>query len=332
MTEPVTTTRVRGRVVLILLVCAAVLVPWLIYLGITLDPGTVVVRRWAVAWVGLDVAEVVGLVMTAALVRRNDPRAAPAAAATGTLFLVDAWFDVVTARIGADYVESLTMAAVAEVPLAALCAAVVWRSSRWSEPEEDDHHQDADLDHCQPAAERIATQMNDHAASSEENLEEAIARGYEQRDRDHMEPTIRYFEDLLSRHPGHPVLTYELAGAHDTAGEESVARQGYEQALRLGLSGDARRRCLCQYGSTLRWLGDLQASLDVLEGARREFPDSVAVRVFYALTLNDAGRHDEAVAALLGVITDHAEATDLGRYAAGLSGLARWLGDGRPDE
>jgi hypothetical protein len=31
------------------------------------------------------------------------------------------------------------------------------------------------------------------------------------------------------------------------------------------------------------------------------------------------------------VVTDHAEATDLGRYAVGLRGLARWLADGRPD-
>jgi thioredoxin-like negative regulator of GroEL len=68
----------------------------------------------------------------------------------------------------------------------------------------------------------------------------------------------------------------------------------------------------------------------VLERARREFPDSDAVRVFLALTLGDAGRTDAAVAELLTVITDHAEVTDLGRYATGLKGLAQWLADGRP--
>ena len=31
------------------------------------------------------------------------------------------------------------------------------------------------------------------------------------------------------------------------------------------------------------------------------------------------------------MITAHAEVTDLGRYAAGLAGLAQWLADGRPD-
>ena len=92
-------------------------------------------------------------------------------------------------------------------------------------------------------------------------LASAIERGYEQRDRDNMGPTIAYFEELLARHPDHPVLVYEVAGAYDTAGEEAVARQLYERAMDLGLDGDALRRCLCQYGSTLRWLGEHGKSL-----------------------------------------------------------------------
>src|SRR5215472_3381454 len=162
-------------------------------------------------------------------------------------------------------------------------------------------------------------------------LVRAIERGYEQRDRDNMGPTIAYFEDLLAQHPDHPVLVYEVAGAYDTAGQEKVARQFYERAMDLGLDGDALRRCLCQYGSTLRWLGDHEKSLEILDRARREFPGSDAVRVFRALTLNEAGRGDEAAGELLGVITAHPEVTDLGRYADGLRGLAQRLADGRPE-
>jgi len=69
-------------------------------------------------------------------------------------------------------------------------------------------------------------------------IEAAIKRGYEQRDRDNMGPTIVYFEALLAGHPGHPVLVYEVAGAYDTGGEEEKARALYEQALNLGLDGD----------------------------------------------------------------------------------------------
>ncbi len=181
--------------------------------------------------------------------------------------------------------------------------------------------------------------MHDHAtAVSQEpqqlgpKLAAAIERGYEQRDRNNMAPTIAYFEQLLVAHPGHPVLTYEVAGAYDTAGQEAKAAVLYEAAMQLGLSGDTLRRCLCQYGSTLRWLGRLEESTAVLERARREFPDSDAVRVFLALTHNDAGRGDAAVSELLAVITNHPEVTDLGRYATGLRGLAQWLADGRPED
>jgi tetratricopeptide (TPR) repeat protein len=162
-------------------------------------------------------------------------------------------------------------------------------------------------------------------------LAAAIERGYAQRDRANMGPTIAYFEALLAEHPDHPVLVYEVAGAYDTDGQEARARELYERALELGLSGDALRRCLCQYGSTLRWLGRHEESLAVLDRAHREFPDSDAVRVFRALTLSEAGRSDAAVAELLTVIAIHAEVTDLGRYADGLAGLAQWLADGRPE-
>jgi tetratricopeptide (TPR) repeat protein len=163
-------------------------------------------------------------------------------------------------------------------------------------------------------------------------LAAAIDRGYEQRDRNDMGPTIAYFEQLLADHPGHPVLTYEVAGAYDSAGQEAKAAVLYETAMQIGLSGDALRRCLCQYGSTLRWLGRLEESTAVLERARREFSDSDAVRVFLALTHNDAARADAATGELLAVITNHPEVTDLGRYATGLRGLAQWLADGRPED
>ena len=163
-------------------------------------------------------------------------------------------------------------------------------------------------------------------------LAEAIRLGYERRDRANMAPTIAYFEALLAEHPDHPVLVYEVAGAYDTAGEEATARQLYERALSLGLDGDVLRRCLCQYGSTLRWLGEYDKSLAALDRARAEFPGSDAVRVFRALTLNDAGRGDEATGELLTVITAHPEVTDLGRWADGLRGLAGWLAQGRPDD
>jgi tetratricopeptide (TPR) repeat protein len=161
-------------------------------------------------------------------------------------------------------------------------------------------------------------------------LQAAIDLGYERRDRENMAPTIAYFEGLLAEHPDNAVVVYEVAGAYDTAGQEQTALGYYERALSMGLGGDVLRRCLCQYASTLRWLGRFDESLAALDRARREFPDSDAVRVFRALTLNDAGKADAAVAELLGVVVDHDD-TDLGRWRDGLRGLAGWLADGRPE-
>ena len=162
-------------------------------------------------------------------------------------------------------------------------------------------------------------------------LERAIALGYQRRDRADMAPTIAYFEQLLTRYPDHPVVTYEVAGAYDSAGDEAKAKPLYERALRLGLAGEILRRCLCQYGSTLRWLGELDASLAVLDRAAAQFPGSESVRVFQALTLHELGRSDEAVGLLLGIVAEHGEVTDLGRYATGLGGLGQWLVEGRPE-
>lgn len=113
-----------------LLCCAAALIPWIVYLAVTMESGEYTVRRWGVAWVGLDIAEVIGLVGVALLTRRRDVRASPVAAATGTLFLVDAWFDTVTSHAGLDYVQSLSFAWLAEGPLGMFLAVVAWRSVR----------------------------------------------------------------------------------------------------------------------------------------------------------------------------------------------------------
>ncbi len=83
-----------------------------------------------------------------------------------------------------------------------------------------------------------AVHVQSRLVTPDPELEAAIALGYQRRDRADMAPTIAYFEGLLAEHPGHPVLTYEVAGAYDTAGQETEARICYEEALRLGLSGE----------------------------------------------------------------------------------------------
>lgn len=148
---------------------------------------------------------------------------------------------------------------------------------------------------------------------------------FEARDRDDMAPTIRALQEMLAEHPDDPHVLYEVGGAYDTAGEEDTAAGYYERALATGLSGDTLRRCLLQYGSTLRNLGRYDESLAVLDRALAGFPTSESVRVWHALSLHAAGRSDAAVAELMEVAADGIRTPDLHRYEAAIRGNAEYL-------
>ena len=156
-------------------------------------------------------------------------------------------------------------------------------------------------------------------------LEAAIQAGYDSRDRANMQPTIDYFRALLDAHPGSSTLLYEVGGAYDTSGQEEIARGYYERALEAGLNGDTLRRCLLQYGSTLRNLGLHEESLATLKRARAEFPDSDSVRLFLALSLHATSRSDAAVAELLELAADKIATPEVLRYEAALRGNAAYL-------
>jgi tetratricopeptide (TPR) repeat protein len=156
-------------------------------------------------------------------------------------------------------------------------------------------------------------------------LHAAIAEGYANRDRDNMAPTIEYFAAVLAQYPDHPEALYELGGAYDTAGEEELARSYYERALAGGLQGGVRRRCLLQYGSTLRNLALFEESITVLEQARTDFPDSDSVRVFLSLSLHAASRGDAAVAELLALVADRIRTPEMERYEPAVRGNADHL-------
>ena len=114
---------------LIFLTCAAIVeVLWAIYLGWTL-PRHYVANHWVLAWVGLDIAEIAMLLATAWAAWRQRAVLILFAIILATLLLVDAWFDVTTARRG-DFLQSALLAVFAEVPLSALLFWTAWRAAR----------------------------------------------------------------------------------------------------------------------------------------------------------------------------------------------------------
>jgi tetratricopeptide (TPR) repeat protein len=151
-----------------------------------------------------------------------------------------------------------------------------------------------------------------------------IEAGFARRDRDNMQPTIDFFEDLLVKHPDNPYVIYEVGGSYDTDGQEAKAVGYYERAL-PGLTGETRRKCLLQYGSTLRNLDRFEESLDVFKTARAEFPESESLRIFESLTQHAAGQKDKALANLLLLIADRLQTPEIQRYDAAIRGNAEYL-------
>lgn len=117
----------RDRLLAALLAGAALEILWAMYLGWRL-PRHYVAGHWALAWVGLDVAEVSMLLGAAWAAWRQRAVLIVFLIAAATMFLLDAWFDVTTASHG-DELQSVALAAIVEVPSMALLLWVARRAA-----------------------------------------------------------------------------------------------------------------------------------------------------------------------------------------------------------
>jgi hypothetical protein len=88
--------RMRRRRMSFMIGAVLVLIPWIVYLGVTL-PNRHVTTHWTLTWVGFDVLLLVAFATTAALGLLRRQLTVLSAFATGLLLVCDAWFDVTTA-------------------------------------------------------------------------------------------------------------------------------------------------------------------------------------------------------------------------------------------
>jgi hypothetical protein len=114
----------------VLLLTSAGLLPWTLWLTFTL-PSRHVTTHYDVAWVVFDCALFCSFAATAWCTVKASQWLVPLAAVTGTMLLCDAWFDVVTSNGSGDSVEAILEAVLAEVPLAAVCALIVYDAERF---------------------------------------------------------------------------------------------------------------------------------------------------------------------------------------------------------
>lgn len=129
---------------------------------------------------------------------------------------------------------------------------------------------------------------------------------------------VAHVLDLLrkldARHPNVAEINYQLAWTCDVLGHEAEALPYYEKAIALGLPANELSGALIGLGSTLRNIGQLERSAEVLRSGRAQFPENREFDVFLALTLHDLSQPTEATKLLLGVITDTSEDPGLTAY------------------
>ena len=108
--------RIR-RIRLVLMVGATIgLIPWIVYLGITL-PDKYVAHNWTTTWVGFDILLLGFLAVTAVLGLLRRQLLILTAFTSGILLICDGWFDVMTAAPSDRWLSLLT-GALGELPLA----------------------------------------------------------------------------------------------------------------------------------------------------------------------------------------------------------------------
>src|ERR1700740_702011 len=120
--------RSLGRLVTI--GCAPIgwgLLPWTIFLAVSLNPRHET-THWDLAWSGFDTALAVMFVATSIAAWRRSPGVGLTSGASGTWLVTDRWFDIILESHADELRIAIFFAAVAELPVAALCFWIAYRT------------------------------------------------------------------------------------------------------------------------------------------------------------------------------------------------------------
>lgn len=121
-------------------------------------------------------------------------------------------------------------------------------------------------------------------------------------------------KSLDERHPHVAEISFQLAWTCETLGRHAEALPYYEKAVALGLPPNELSGALLGLGSTLRTLGQLERSAEVLRTGQVQFPDNPEFAVFLALTLHAQGKSSEALRLALDTLCATTEDPGLTAY------------------
>lgn len=145
-------------------------------------------------------------------------------------------------------------------------------------------------------------------------MEEALQQAIRLREEGHVQQANDMLLDLLEARPDHAQLNYQCAWSFDVMEKESEAIPYYEQAIKLGLSGEDLEGALLGLGSTYRTLGDYEQSKSTFLKGIELFPDNRAIQVFYAMTLYNLNEHGKAMELLLTCLAETSNDAEIISY------------------
>jgi thioredoxin-like negative regulator of GroEL len=100
---------------------------------------------------------------------------------------------------------------------------------------------------------------------------------------------------LDAQHPNVAEINFQLAWSCEVLDRAAEAVPYYERAIALGLPANELSGALIGLGSSLRILGQLDRSAEVLRSGQLQFPDNPEFAVFLALTLHAQGQAGAAL-------------------------------------
>ncbi|NVK74879.1 MAG: tetratricopeptide repeat protein [Oceanospirillaceae bacterium] len=105
-----------------------------------------------------------------------------------------------------------------------------------------------------------------------------------------------------------------IAWSYDNEGKEQQAIQHYLASLDGELKDIERFDALFGLASTYRSLGVYDTALAYFEQILNEYPDSIEVKLFYAICLYNLGRHKEATSLLLNLLLSTTNSDAIKQY------------------
>ncbi len=134
------------------------------------------------------------------------------------------------------------------------------------------------------------------------------------REEKNIEEAITLCKKVLEREPNNPEINYQCAWCHDLLELEREAIPYYEKAIKNGLKDEDLEGAYLGLGSTYRTIGEYKDSLRVFEEGMEGFPKNKDLEVFYAMTLYNLKRYDEAMEILLKIIATTSEDEKINAY------------------